>query len=697
MKKIYFSFTSYMKILTRNIWTYIFLIANLLYLLPVTLSFIHKNNAGGALAASAYFSVSGVLFFMVLGYFLSNTEDNNNCSELMATFNDAKASQSFSKIIVIFVTALSVSLLGFLIYFIEYLIYKVDMYFLAPTIKYILLYYFLPFTISGIIGIIIGNLIKSKLAYILLVLIWCFITSINTVIFQLITNFLLIDLKQLGVILNITVSEPHMHYNPLYGLPIEKRRFIFMGIYLFIVLFILTIQNLLQYEKRNKYLKIVIPLFLFIFTSLGWMYKHSSRIIYYDLTSDSIRHYDSGYPPYKQAINSNSYNKINISSYDINLDITKDLSASVTFDINFPNNNISQGSFTLYHNFNITQLNTSQGKDLSFKREGDIVTFYIPDNKEKNLTLNIEYSGFSSPIFYANSNGILLPSFFPWIPQENLFNAYNINNNSLNINYNPKPIHYSLKLNHPKSMYCNIPFIDKGKWEGLSNNGITVMAGDINTITSSNLVMVYPKVFQEQADSLPDYKPQLEKLFGDIIEDLALENKSAEIKNMYSIPIRSTMSNTTIIKNGNEIYIDSNNGFINKTKQVPPRVFLIPLTTALCSEEETLTSQNNLLYSSFLFSYEYWYLYKSNEKKLEYSMFMNMLNASKAMSEDKNNKDDISKRDYEFYSCLNDFFSKHITNEKFMKNFFRDYYKYLSTNPNLTINEVKDFIKSKDR
>lgn len=78
-------------------------------------------------------------------------------------------------------------------------------------------------------------------------------------------------------------------------------------------------------------------------------------------------------------------------------------------------------------------------------------------------------------------------------------------------------------------------------------------------------------------------------------------------------------------------------------------------------------------------------------------MFMNMLNASKAMSEDKNNKDDISKRDYEFYSCLNDFFSKHITNEKFMKNFFRDYYKYLSTNPNLTINEVKDFIKSKDR
>lgn len=696
MKKIHLSFTSYMKILTRNIWTYIFLIANLLYLLPVTLSFIPKNNAGEALAASAYFSVSGVLFFMVLGYFLSNTEDRNNCSELMATLNDAKLAQSFSKIIVIFIIALSASMLGFLIYFIEYLIYKIDMYFLVPTIKYILLYYLLPFTISGIIGIIIGTFIKSKLAYILLVLIWCFITSINTVIFQLMTNFLLIDLRKLGVILNITVSEPHMLYNPLYGLPIEKRRFIFMGIYLFIVLFILTLQNLLKYEKRNRYLKIVIPLFLFIFGSFGWMYKHSSRIIYYDLTSDSIRHYDQDYPPYKQAINSNSYNKININSYDINLDITKDLSASVTFDISFPNSDISQGSFTLYHGFNITKLNTSQGKDLNFKREGDIVTFYLPDNKEKNLTLNIEYSGFSSPSFYANANGIFLPGFFPWVPHDSLFNHSNTSTNKLNINSSIKPVHYSLKLIHPKSVYCNIPPIDKNLWKGISNDGITVLAGEINSSNSSNLNIVYPKVFSQQVNLIPDYKPQLEKFMFDIADDFQVTAKSLEIKNIYSIPIISTFNNTNLINNGSEFYINSDTNFINKTKQAPSRIFIIPLAENLCSNE-ILNSQNNIIYNSFFHCYEYWYMYKNKEARLEHSTFMLALQAHKFYAENKDLDSHSTKKIYDFYNLLNDFFSKHINNEQFMQNFFRDYYKYLSTNPNLTIDEVKDFIKSKDR
>ncbi|WP_223316957.1 MULTISPECIES: hypothetical protein [Clostridium] len=78
--------------------------------------------------------------------------------------------------------------------------------------------------------------------------------------------------------------------------------------------------------------------------------------------------------------------------------------------------------FTLYRNYKIKKILGKNNKVLEYKRDGDYLEVVNPDNN-KLQQIRILYSGYS-PVFYSNSQGILLPGYFPYYPMEGYKKIY---------------------------------------------------------------------------------------------------------------------------------------------------------------------------------------------------------------------------------------------------------------------------------
>ena len=98
-----------------------------------------------------------------------------------------------------------------------------------------------------------------------------------------------------------------------------------------------------------------------------------------------------------------------VTSYEMDIRFGRELSAVVGMELG-DGAVLPQYTFTLFHGYEVSDVQDAEGRLLDYVQDGDWVTIGNPDQVDCS-SITVSYHG-SSPAFYANRNDCFLPGFF---------------------------------------------------------------------------------------------------------------------------------------------------------------------------------------------------------------------------------------------------------------------------------------------
>lgn len=110
-----------------------------------------------------------------------------------------------------------------------------------------------------------------------------------------------------------------------------------------------------------------------------------------------------------------------VTSYEMDIRFGRELSAVVGMELG-DGAVLPQYTFTLFHGYEVSDVQDAEGRSLDYVQDGDWVTIGNPDQADCS-SITVSYHG-SSPAFYANRNACFLPGFFAWYPKAGKKNVY---------------------------------------------------------------------------------------------------------------------------------------------------------------------------------------------------------------------------------------------------------------------------------
>jgi len=648
----------------------------LIYLLIPYNSFGPSKEFGWMLNSAGFAVASGMLLFIVFGFSLSTKENLTNCNELFKTISNSYRSKMYAKCISIILLSLSAALTSLLIVYLIYMINGANKQLYIMAFKYHILYWFFPFVLCGICGLIIGQVGNSKKSYVFIVLIWLLTSCTNKYIFIYITMFANRNLKDLIDFLTFSQTDIELSYNSLYGVPMEFKRWVH-GLLLLVIL-IYIFYNI-TYKKSNKrtvkkYL-INTSIFLGSIFILVVLYNRQGQIMYSNIQGDISKLYDVNYYYQRKDLNV-GIPCYSIDSYYIDFKTTTNLAIKTQVDVN-----ITKGTkeivFTLYHDLHIRKLSVDN-IDVKFNRDGDYVFIKFNSKVEKgsNIKISFEYDGNSSPLFYANDQAILLPSNFPWLPTNKDLNAmvYNDQGTVYVRDLSPnEEIKYTLKYSGNKKIFTNLDQQEESLWTGATPKGVTIVSGMLKQEKVSDVLVCYPVDVTYVKDNVINHIEYLTKTKTNIVNDLNLQIKKQNLKSVFYLP-------TPIENNFSQIYDFGDHIILNTIGN--NNIYSNPLFSTLEVLKEVINTDSILEQDSycvdlFMDAYAQWYSRKYSVQDLEYNRFWEMkMNSNK----DKN----VIK--------INDIIIKN--NDAFLKQFFIKFLKLISENKEITEQDISSFLSN---
>lgn len=180
-----------------------------------------------------------------------------------------------------------------------------------------------------------------------------------------------------------------------------------------------------------------------------------------------------------------------ISFYDMNVEAGRMLSVNGTFTITSKAPR-KEFVFTLYDGYRVKTVKDKNNKNINYERKGDnlVIRFASPI---KQADAVIEYEGYSSN-YYSNSEGMMLPGYFPWYPmagKKKIMLDYKDSVGSFGYNcYNRIPkAGVKLTVHSPLNIAANLNQTAAGTYEG-ETDGISLFAGNILP-TQDEVIMTY--------------------------------------------------------------------------------------------------------------------------------------------------------------------------------------------------------------
>lgn len=153
-----------------------------------------------------------------------------------------------------------------------------------------------------------------------------------------------------------------------------------------------------------------------------------------------------------------------VKSYDMNLQINKQLTARVAMELDAPQPPDAY-VFTLYSGMRIRNMTDADGKQVAYTRDGDFFT--VQNDPQYNLhTLRVEYSGFS-PSLPVNRQGLSLPGYFCYYPMPgNRLTAMQGRGFLAHDMVNGEDTQFTVRLAYPKTVYTNLTEVSPGVYTG---------------------------------------------------------------------------------------------------------------------------------------------------------------------------------------------------------------------------------------
>ncbi|MFC4775914.1 hypothetical protein ACFO9Q_03865 [Paenibacillus sp. GCM10023252] len=635
-----------------------------------------SSDIGGALTATGAVIQGGVFAFLILGYFLIRKETANHSDEVFNSIKSGFIIKGISKIITILVCVLLFTTIAILLTVCIFIYYGVPGLFYLEMVKYITLYYTLPFIISGLIGIWLGSFFKSRYILILIILTGVTIGPLNSLIFKNLMAVISVDLSPLLTTVNISQSDVGATMDPIYGYALEWNRWVHMLIWLVCLSMLLVIRGL--YHQRRNSIRILLPTFgvagILLISSFIYL-SQPSQVIKTLNERDSVRNYDKSYYAMQivdQVVNEDENFLVN--SYVLDLNINRSLEANAKLNITLVND-ADTFDFVLYHRFEVKRVTNDKGEVLEYAREGDHLTVWTQSmqTKGQKVDITIEYAGLSSPYFFVNELAVMLPSYFAWYPypgnqpsmiytRENKLQVVPLQPTSNEITYT---VNYQI---HPSKVYSNLSMSSDHTLSGKSNQGITFLAGQLSKIRVQDIDVVYPTSLYKNMDSLRHYISQTEKNIALIEQDLGIENrKPRQSYFLLSVPYARSIGfvKSTWLRDDHMIFSVShnlNNGSIFGYEAMN----IGGLTSSIIRTPELIWDVEQE--DQFLNAYSYWF-----EKKHEIEQG-NTPNLERLIDATKNNKND---KHHHFYLNLKEWLDVHYEDQDRLSHFFQEWKQML--------------------
>lgn len=692
MKKIFENINTYLKILTRSKWTWIAFAANIVYFILVCNS-NRRHNAGQMLHSSSYSATAIMLFFIVFGFYIARLEEEVWFQEVVASFPEGKMYKFFAKILVIVLLSFILTIIGLIIYYIFFSIINAEAYFYKNSIAYLILYWIFPFIIAGFLGLVIGNIIKSKWAYILIIILWSILSCVNEVIFQTITNLANVDFNLLGSFLNLVQTDTWISYNSLYGLPLEKMRWIRILLWFIILVYSLTILYIKEVKVHKRKAYIIASLsFLVVFLISIKSFINCPLPVLNNNSNYSVSIYYKNYYKKHKEVNFKNEDNFKIKGYDIKLKAKDELKSDVLMDIELTKEPYDEIVFTLYHNFKVKNIRVDD-KSVDFSQKGDQVKVNVPKVSSKDIKVNVVYEGKNSQAFYVNNQGMFLPYFFPWIPFKGSYNFINLESDvcKISMNYPKERIYYNLEFKTNENIFTNIPKVGEDKWEGFSEEGINLVSGNLKMKKLNSGINFYysdDTLKSEHAEAMVEEfikgTKHLEKVCN--IKD------SYDVKNVLYIPhYLNYITGENMMISKDTVFINDENKYINfwernlENKEV---VLIKDIAQALLKNDNFL-KQNYDMRSELFYGLEYWQYKKNNMN----TMWTIIDGKKRFLERGSKTLNSSPEEELKFINNLITFIDKNKDDEEKMSKFFNNYYEKLSSEKKLGFEDLGDLFK----
>jgi hypothetical protein len=233
-------------------WMYLFILASVLYFGYIANLNLKLYQAGQIVNGTAYVVQSAIFLFMVYGMLLAKQEAINESNEVFQTIYKGWRTKVYAKMMHVIILILLFSILHISLLYILFVFNHVPAPFYSSAFLYIVLYWIIPFIISGSVGLILGILIKSKIVYPVMMIIGVLIGPLNQIVFITLTQMLPIWLQKLMFLINLGQSDPFRIYHIVYGSPLEGFRWSTKFYFLAIVL-IALFTTVFAFEKRKHF------------------------------------------------------------------------------------------------------------------------------------------------------------------------------------------------------------------------------------------------------------------------------------------------------------------------------------------------------------------------------------------------------------------------------------------------------------
>lgn len=181
-----------------------------------------------------------------------------------------------------------------------------------------------------------------------------------------------------------------------------------------------------------------------------------------------------------------------IEKYEMKLKIDRKLNCNITM---YPDKNLSEYSFTLYHGYTVKKVTDQNNNKLKFIQNGDYITVYCED---EIISITISYSG-SGKGFYSNYQGIYLAGDFPYYPVAGKHPIYTESYNPIISENTP---YFDISVISDLDAYSNLDEVKDNCFSGYTQ-APCIFAGFLTAKEQNNVRIVYPYLYGE-SDHIDD-------------------------------------------------------------------------------------------------------------------------------------------------------------------------------------------------
>ena len=276
------------------------------------------------------------------------------------------------------------------------------------------------------------------------------------------------------------IFPPNLKWTPTYamGFSILPYRIYLILFWIFVSITIIVI----FLNNKTVSIKAIIPAVLSLVFVISFILPSSKIIMNSAPNNESM-----GDQYYYLSENTEDENaNYHIEKYDMKLKIDKKLNCNVTM---YPDRNLSEYSFTLYHGYNVKKATDQNNNELKFVQKGDYLTVMC---ENEIISITIFYSG-SGKGFYSNYQGIYLAGDFPYYPVAGKHQIYTENYNPTIPENTP---HFDISVISNLDIYSNLNRVDDNCFMGYTQ-APCLFAGFLKEKERHNVKIVYPYLYGE--------------------------------------------------------------------------------------------------------------------------------------------------------------------------------------------------------